>query len=892
MFGRQPRSAADFRLLCADNVVPTRLVLYGIVALLADKMADTAAAGFSAGGFGVGRGRGAKGGAAPADRQPGGSSSNGWGASNSASGWGEASGGSAPAAAVDSGWGAPSGSSNGVASTGANSGWNTAAADDPWQEDDSGGGGGWKESSSSGFGGGDRSGGGGGGGGSSRGPSSGGWNSGGRRTSGRACFKCNQEGHMSRECPNADSSNRSRACFKCGQEGHMSRECPNADSSGGGGRGGSRACFKCGQEGHMSRECPNADSSGGGGGGNRACFKCGQEGHMSRDCPSADSSGGGGGGSRACFKCGQEGHMSRDCTNAPTGNSEDRPKRGCFNCGEDGHMSRDCPNPQQERRKGCFKCGEDGHMSRDCPQAGGEGGDSERPRGCFKCQQEGHMAKDCTNEPVPRLGPDGKPMEAPYVPPSLPTDEESLFSTISTGINFDKYDQIPVEVSDAQFRTPFNTFAEMGLCGLLLQNLERAKYIKPTPVQKYAVKIALGGRDLMACAQTGSGKTAAFMLPILHTLLSDSSLENPSGQCPQTPLAVILSPTRELAIQIAQDAHKYAYDSILRTVLIYGGTSVAHQSAVLSRGCHILVATTGRLKDFVEKGKVSFERLRFLVLDEADRMLDMGFEPDVRQLVAHPSMPAKGQRRTLMFSATFPEPIQVLAREFLEQPVQLSVGVLGAANSDVQQCVFQVTQFEKRQKLLDILAEEGSDRVMVFVEKKKTADFLAAFLSQKGVKTTSIHGDRYQRQREEALQDFRRGTCPVIVATAVAARGLDIKDVRHVVNYDLPQSMDEYVHRVGRTGRVGNLGKATSFYDSEANGALAKPLVDILAGSQQEVPEWLQQEALYGGGGGGGGGFGGGGGGGCGGGSRGGNAGDSWGSAGGGAAEAEEEEWN
>lgn len=641
----------------------------------------------------------------------------------------------------------------------------------------------------------------------------------------------------------------------------MSRDCPNADSSGGGGRGGSRACFKCGQEGHMSRECPNADSSGGGGGGNRACFKCGQEGHMSRDCPSADSSGGGGGGGGG--------------------------GRGCFNCGEDGHMSRDCPKPQQERRKGCFKCGQDGHMSRDCPQAGGEGGDSERPRGCFKCQQEGHMAKDCTNEPVPRLGPDGKPMEAPYVPPSLPTDEESLFSTISTGINFDKYDQIPVEVSDAQFRTPFTSFAEMGLCGLLLQNLERAKYVKPTPVQKYAVKIALGGRDLMACAQTGSGKTAAFMLPILHTLLSDSSLENPSGQCPQMPLAVILSPTRELAIQIAQDAHKYSYDSILRTVLIYGGTSVSHQLAVLSRGCHILVATTGRLKDFVEKGKVSFDRLRFLVLDEADRMLDMGFEPDVRQLVAHPSMPAKGTRRTLMFSATFPEPIQVLAREFLENPVQLSVGVLGAANSDVQQCVFQVTQFEKRQKLLDILAEEGSDRVMVFVEKKKTADFLAAFLSQKGVKTTSIHGDRYQRQREEALQDFRRGTCPVIVATAVAARGLDIKDVRHVVNYDLPQSMDEYVHRVGRTGRVGNLGKATSFYDSEANGALAKPLMDILAGSQQEVPDWLQQEALYGGSGGGGGGS-------YGGGSRGGGnvGGDSWGSAGGGAAEAEEEEWN
>lgn len=677
---------------------------------------------------------------------------------------------------------------------------------------------------------------------------------------------------MSRDCPNADSGGgggRGRGCFKCGEEGHMSRDCPKADSSGGG-RG--RGCFKCGEEGHMSRDCPNPGSGGGGGGGSRGCFKCGEEGHISRDCPNPGSSGGGGGGGRGCFKCGEEGHMSRDC---PTASSDDRPKRGCFKCGEEGHMSRDCPNADSS----------------------GDGAD--RPKGCFKCQQEGHMAKDCTNEPVPRVGPDGKPMEAPYVPPSLPTDEDTLFSTISTGINFSKYDTIPVEVSDPQFTTPFSSFEEMGLCDLLLQNLRRAKYAKPTPVQKYAVKIVLGGRDLMACAQTGSGKTAAFMLPILHTLLSDSALENPSFQPVQTPQAVILSPTRELAIQIAQDAHKYAYDSILKTVLIYGGTSVQHQLAQLSRGCHILVATTGRLKDFVEKAKISFEKLRFLVLDEADRMLDMGFEPDVRALVGHSTMPQRGIRRTLMFSATFPEAIQMLAREFLENSIFLKVGILGGANSDVKQQVFQVTQFEKRQKLLDILGEEGSDRVMVFVEKKKTADFLAAFLSQKGLKTTSIHGDRYQRQREEALLEFRRGTCPVIVATAVAARGLDIKDVRHVVNYDLPQSIDEYVHRVGRTGRVGNLGKATSFYDSEANGALAGALIKILAESQQEVPEWLENEAKYGGSGGGGfsggGGSSFGGGSGGGGGSRGfGGGNDSWGGSGGGAsqqAEEAEEEW-
>uniref|UniRef100_A0A023GFV1 RNA helicase n=1 Tax=Amblyomma triste TaxID=251400 RepID=A0A023GFV1_AMBTT len=833
-------------------------------------MADVT--GFTAGGFGVGRGRGMKATVGPAStRQPGEEASNGWkSAAPADSGWGAGSD-SAPA---ESGWGTSNGSGGG-------SGWNNngsgdnnngagaaaaPAASDGWVEDS-----GWNEEPSTpSYGGGGSSYGGGGssygGGGSSYGGGGGGRSGGGGGGS-RACFKCNQEGHMSRDCPNADSGGgggRGRGCYKCGEEGHMSRDCPKGDS-GGGSRG--RGCYKCGEEGHMSRDCPNPGSSGGGGGGNRGCFKCGEEGHMSRDCPNSGSSGGGGGsGNRGCFKCGEEGHMSRDC---PSASSDDRPKRGCFKCGEDGHMSRECPNADS---------------------SGGDG--SDRPKGCFKCQQEGHMAKDCTNEPVPRMGPDGKPMEAPYVPPSLPTDEDTLFSTISTGINFSKYDTIPVEVSDSQFKVPFTSFEEMGLCDLLLQNLRRAKYAKPTPVQKYAVKIVLGGRDLMACAQTGSGKTAAFMLPILHTLLSDSALENPSFQAVQTPQAVILSPTRELAIQIAQDAHKYSYDSILKTVLIYGGTSVQHQLAQLSRGCHILVATTGRLKDFVEKGKISFEKLRFLVLDEADRMLDMGFEPDVRALVGHSSMPPRGERRTLMFSATFPESIQLLAREFLSNSIFLKVGILGGANSDVKQQVYQVTQFEKRQKLLDILEEEGSDRVMVFVEKKKTADFLAAFLSQKGLKTTSIHGDRYQRQREEALLEFRRGTCPVIVATAVAARGLDIKDVRHVVNYDLPQSIDEYVHRVGRTGRVGNLGKATSFYDSEANGALAGALIKILAESQQVVPDWLENEAKYGGGGGGGGGgFSGGGGGSRGfGGGGGGN--DTWGGSGGGQqAEEAEEEW-
>ncbi|KAH8033163.1 hypothetical protein HPB51_008048 [Rhipicephalus microplus] len=231
-------------------------------------------------------------------------------------------------------------------------------------------------------------------------------------------------------------------------------------------------------------------------------FKCGQkEGHKSRDCPNSDSSGGGGG-------------------------------KGCCHCGKDGNLSRDCPNVNA-----CWGRGEN---------SSGDG--AERPKGCFKCQQEVHMAKDCTNEPVPRMGLDGKPMEAPYMPPSLPTDEDTLFSAISTGINFDKYDAFPVEVSDPQFRMPFTSFEAMGLGNPPAADLAARQVRQAVPVQKHAVKIALTGRDLMACAPTGSGKTAAFMLPILHSLLSDCCFENPAYQPVQTPMTVILSLRHELAI--------------------------------------------------------------------------------------------------------------------------------------------------------------------------------------------------------------------------------------------------------------------------------------------------------------------------------------------------------
>lgn len=223
----------------------------------------------------------------------------------------------------------------------------------------------------------------------------------------------------------------------------------------------------------------------------------------------------------------------------------------------------------------------------------------------------------------------------------------------------------------------------------------------------------------------------------------------------------------------------------------------------------------------------------------------MGFEPAMRKLVGSPGMPAKEDRQTLMFSATYPEDIQKLAADFLKKDyLFLAVGVVGGACSDVEQVVVQVTKFSKRDQLLEVLKTTGSERTMVFVETKRQADFIATFLCQEKVNTTSIHGDREQREREQALGDFRSGRCPVLVATSVAARGLDIKDVQHIVNFDLPNNIDEYVHRIGRTGRCGNTGRAVCFFDPEADGNLARSLVKVLSGAQQEVPKWLEEAAF------------------------------------------------
>uniref|UniRef100_A0A4W4HCT9 RNA helicase n=1 Tax=Electrophorus electricus TaxID=8005 RepID=A0A4W4HCT9_ELEEL len=426
--------------------------------------------------------------------------------------------------------------------------------------------------------------------------------------------------------------------------------------------------------------------------------------------------------------------------------------------------------------------------------------------------------------------------------------EHELFSGSNTGINFEKYDDIPVEATGHNCPPHIESFHDVAMGEIIMGNITLSRYTRPTPVQKHAIPIIKTKRDLMACAQTGSGKTAAFLLPVLSQIYTDGPgdalQENGRyGRRKQYPISLVLAPTRELALQIYDEARKFAYRSRVRPCVVYGGADIGQQIRDLERGCHLLVATPGRLVDMMERGKIGLDYCSYLVLDEADRMLDMGFEPQIRRIVEQDTMPPKGLRQTMMFSATFPKEIQILARDFLEDYIFLAVGRVGSTSENITQKVVWVEESDKRSFLLDLLNATGKDSLtLVFVETKKGADALEDFLYREGYACTSIHGDRSQRDREEALHQFRSGRCPILVATAVAARGLDICNVKHVINFDLPSDIEEYVHRIGRTGRVGNLGLATSFFNDK-NSNITKDLLDILVEAKQEVPSWLESLA-------------------------------------------------
>jgi len=411
-----------------------------------------------------------------------------------------------------------------------------------------------------------------------------------------------------------------------------------------------------------------------------------------------------------------------------------------------------------------------------------------------------------------------------------------------TGINFSKYDKIQVEVKGENVPKPISSFDEAHFDPLLTNNINRAKYKTPTPVQKHGIPTILAGRDIMACAQTGSGKTAAFLFPIINDLNRKS--QRSEDGIAVTPQAVIMAPTRELVTQVYDEARKFCAGTSLTAKVVYGGTDVSQQLQALNGGCNILVATPGRLNDFAERGRINFSKVKYLILDEADRMLDMGFMPQVKNCVYHRTM--SKMRQTLMFSATFPPAIQSLAREFLNNHVFYIFGVLGGACSDVRQTFHDVTAMNKMQRnelLTEMLQEQAkrnkNEKTLIFVEQKKHADVLALFLCQEELPATTMHGDRHQEEREMALRDFKSGRKPILIATSVAARGLDINGVTHVVNFQLPNETGEYVHRIGRTGRCGNTGRATSFVDFNTDGETVRGLIPILKDAGQAVPDWL-----------------------------------------------------
>ena len=363
-------------------------------------------------------------------------------------------------------------------------------------------------------------------------------------------------------------------------------------------------------------------------------------------------------------------------------------------------------------------------------------------------------------------------------------------------------------------------FAALGLAAPFLRAVADEGYSLPTPIQTQAIPHVLAERDLLACAQTGTGKTAAFVLPLLQHLASG----------PRTPKirALILTPTRELAAQIAERANAYGRHVGIRISVIFGGVGQRQQEVELRRGVDLLVATPGRLLDLMSQGHVRLDGVERFVLDEADRMLDMGFIHDVRRVIE--KLPRA--RQTLLFSATFPQAIADLSRNILRDPIRVDVAPEVTTAEGVDQTVHFVSRADKRSLLYRVVTLPGVERALVFTRTKHGANRVAEQLEKSGVEAAAIHGNKSQGARERALEGFRRGTVPVLVATDIAARGIDVDGVSLVVNYDLPNVPEQYVHRIGRTGRAGAKGRAVAFCEPEER----KLLVAIERFIRRQIP--------------------------------------------------------
>lgn len=392
-----------------------------------------------------------------------------------------------------------------------------------------------------------------------------------------------------------------------------------------------------------------------------------------------------------------------------------------------------------------------------------------------------------------------------------------------------------ITIRGANVPDPSQFFIEGNFPESVVQELKKQGFSEPTAIQAQGWPIALSGRDLVGIAQTGSGKTLAYMLPAAVHISNQEPLQRGDG-----PIALVLAPTRELAQQIQSVAKMFS--SSIRNTCIFGGTPKGPQAHDLQNGVEIVIATPGRLIDFLERGSTNLKRVTYLVLDEADRMLDMGFEPQIRKIIEQ----IRPDRQVLMWSATWPKEVQALAADFLVDYIQINVGSLElAANHNIQQLIEVCEDHEKDYKLFDLLmkiSNEPGFKAIIFVEKKKKVDELTRQIKNEGYIATSMHGDKSQQDRDHVLNEFRNGKSPILVATDVAARGLDVDDVKYVINFDYPNSSEDYVHRIGRTGRSKQAGIAYTFFSTN-NMRQAKDLISILEEAHQVVPEELIEMA-------------------------------------------------
>ncbi|KAK3311350.1 P-loop containing nucleoside triphosphate hydrolase protein [Chaetomium strumarium] len=447
------------------------------------------------------------------------------------------------------------------------------------------------------------------------------------------------------------------------------------------------------------------------------------------------------------------------------------------------------------------------------------------------------------------------------VGPEIPALEVELFGEPGNrskhGIDFSKIASIELFQEGPARVEPIATFKDAGLHPVMLRNVELAGYELPTPIQRYCLPAIHLGYDVIGIAQTGSGKTAAYLIPILNKLMGKAKKlaawrPNPAtykpgvdAPCRAEPLVVIIAPTRELAVQIFNEARKFCYRTMLRPCVVYGGTgSYKDQEAQLQKGCDVLIATPGRLVRFMEEPRtLTFRRVRYMVIDEADEMLDQDWKDELDKIMTGGDQ-EEGNINYMLFSATFPKAARELAKTHLaETHVRLRVGRAGSSHENIKQNIVEVHPSMKKKCLIDLLQSLPPTRTIIFVNSKRTAEEVDDFLYNSGMPCTSMHSDRTQKEREAAMRGFRSGQWPILVTTGVSARGIDVRNVMHVINYDLPSmdhgGIEEYTHRIGRTGRIGHRGLATSFY-TDRDEPIASVLTRTLIETNQEVPEFLQ----------------------------------------------------